>query len=133
MHPDQGRWCAGFLVKPQPLRQMLPVAGLLASAPPQAAESKRQRKPPCGGIKKTHQISVRPVNRVRIASGLASGSYWRATGRWKVCSIMYWPDITACEAWSEKHTQTEPGGNGIVTCAACCWYCRSDFMPSCSC
>ncbi len=63
----------------------------------------------------------RPINRVRIASGLADGSYAWPGGRCSVCSNMYWPDITACEAWSEKHTHTDPAGNGTVSCGLCRW------------
>ena len=29
---------------------------------------------------------------------------------------MNWPLITACVAWSLKHTHTLPGGKGTVTC-----------------
>ncbi|MNS80864.1 hypothetical protein D3C72_1145610 [compost metagenome] len=46
---------------------------------------------------------------------------------------MYWPAITACEVWSEKHTHAEPGGNFAVSWGEFSWYAMSDFMPSCSC
>jgi len=45
-----------------------------------------------------------------MPSGAQSGCAIAPTGRKKVCSSMYWPDITACEVWSEKHTHTQPGG-----------------------
>ena len=62
------------------------------------------------------QTSCRPVSRLRMASGLESGLYCLAAGRCRVCSSMYWPDMTACEVWSEKHTHTDPAGNGTVCC-----------------
>ena len=57
----------------------------------------------------------RPIMRVRMARGLLAGSHSRPGGRYMVCSIMYCPDITACVAWSEKHTHTLPAGKGMVT------------------
>ena len=60
----------------------------------------------------------RPVRRCRIPSGACSGWTIFAAGRNKVCSSMYCPAITACEVWSEKQTQTLPGGNGMVCCGA---------------
>ena len=36
---------------------------------------------------------------------------------------MYWPDSTAWDVWSEKHTHThtDPGGNGTDCCGAFFW------------
>ncbi len=92
MHPDHGLTApiVRFVqIKSEAFRHMLPVAWLLAAAPPQACQHKGQHQPPRGGIEKAYQISLRPISRVRIANGLASGSYWRATGKCKVCSSMY--------------------------------------------
>ena len=74
------------------------------------SRKRNRRTLPFGGRReKKLQTSVRPVSRLRIASGLESGLYCLAAGRCRVCSSMYWPDITACEVWSEKQTQHRPG------------------------
>src|SRR5450830_758274 len=80
------------------------------------------RTPSCpdgkSGALQKPQTKGRPIIRVRIAKGLDWGSYCLSAGMCRVCSSMYWPDMTACGTWSEKHTQTEPAANGMVTCSA---------------
>jgi hypothetical protein len=68
---------------------------------------------------RSDHTSVPPLNRGRIARGLASRSYCLSGAKWMVCPGRYWPDITACGIWAEKQTQVESAGNAIVVgCAS---------------